>query len=263
MMDRRIFIAGTAIALAAPLAITKSHGATPRQGRDVQSFAATDPFFSKYAQAVKKMHDLPSSEYPRNWRDRALIHINHCPHGTQSFVHWHRHYLLNFELICGEMIGDTDFALPYWNWSAKNGTIPDPFFDLGELNVVALNDPSNAQSDNWGPDKVVTIGIRGLSKGQGLQDDPDAGQIFYARLHRRYQAINPVSYLHQPAGTIAAQQRPCDQRRSERSHDRWPVSTRPDLLAASLQHGPNYGLNGERLETGQLSHSTSNITISS
>jgi tyrosinase len=177
MMDRRTFVAGTAVALATPLFTTTSYGATPRLRRDVQSLAASDPFFSKYGQAVKKMHDLPGSD-PRNWRNQALIHINHCPHGTRSFVHWHRHYILNFELICGEMIGDADFALPYWNWSAKNGTIPDPFFDVSELNVQTLNDPSNAQSDNWGPDKVVTIGMRGLSKGQGLQDDPDAGQFF-------------------------------------------------------------------------------------
>ncbi len=177
MMDRRFFVAGAATVLAAPFVLRKADAGTPRLRRDVQSLDLSDPFFSKYADAVGKMHDLPASD-PRNWRNQALIHINHCPHGKQTFVHWHRHYILNFELICGALIGDPNFALPYWNWSAKNGTIPDPFFDIDKLNVQFWNDPSNAQSNNWGPDQVTTAGTRALSKGQGLQDDPDAGQFF-------------------------------------------------------------------------------------
>ena len=177
MLDRRIFVAGAATALAAPFVIVKAHADTPRLRRDVQSLDSSDAFFSKYADAVQKMHDLPTSDQ-RNWRNQALIHLNHCPHATQSFVHWHRHYILNFELICGNLIGDTNFALPYWNWSGKNGIIPDPFFDVNQLNVQFWNDPSNAQSDNWSPNPVTTVGTRALSKGQGLQDDPDAGQMF-------------------------------------------------------------------------------------
>jgi tyrosinase len=180
MMNRRSFVAGAATTLAAPFVVTRireARAATPRLRRDVQGLDPSDPFFSKYADAVQKMHDLPSTD-PRNWRNQALIHINLCPHGSQTFVHWHRHYILNFELICGTLIGDPTFALSYWNWSAKNGIIPDPFFDVDRLNVQFFNDPSNAQSDNWSPDPVNTIGTRGLSKGQGLQDDPNAGVNF-------------------------------------------------------------------------------------
>jgi tyrosinase len=177
MMDRRVFLAGAATALAAPFVVVEAKADTPRLRRDVQSLDPADPFFSKYADAVQRMHALPTSD-PRNWRNQALIHINHCPHSAQTFVHWHRHYILNFELICGALIGDANFALPYWNWSAKNGIIPDPFYDTNQLNVQFWNDPSNAQSDNWSPDQVTTVGIRILSKGQGLQDDPDAGQMF-------------------------------------------------------------------------------------
>jgi tyrosinase len=177
MTTRRTFIVGAITALATPVILTSARAATPRLRRDVQSLDPSDAFFSKYASAVQKMHALPGSD-PRNWRNQALIHINHCPHGTSSFVHWHRHYILNFELICGQLIGDPDFALAYWNWSAKDGIIPDPFFDVDQLNVQFLNDPSNAQSDNWSPAPVNTVGTRALSKGQGLQDDPDAGQVF-------------------------------------------------------------------------------------
>ncbi len=177
MMDRRIFVAAAATALAAPSIVIKANAATQRLRRDVQSLDPTDPFFAKYADAVQKMHGLPSDD-PRHWRNQALIHINHCPHGSQTFVHWHRHYILNFEQICGELVGDPGFSLAYWNWSAKNGIIPDPFFDLNQLDVQFWNDPSNAQSNNWSPNPVTTVGTRALSKGQGLQDDPDAGQMF-------------------------------------------------------------------------------------
>jgi tyrosinase len=178
MIDRREFVVGAATAMAAPWVLNTHAGAqTPRVRRDVQSLSPSDPFFAKYGQAVQAMHQLPVSD-PRNWRNWALVHLNHCTHGVEDFVHWHRHYILNYERICGQLIGDTSFVLAYWNWSAKRGIIPDPFYDLNFLNVQFWNDPSNAQSDNWSPDPVTTIGTRGLARGQGLQDDPNAGQDF-------------------------------------------------------------------------------------
>jgi tyrosinase len=142
--------------------------------------AANDPWFGKYAQAVQAMHDLTKNKPndQRGWRNQALIHLNHCPHGANTFLHWHRHYILNFELICGQLIGDPSFALAYWNWSAKNGTIPNPFYDLQKLNVTFWKDPSNAQSNNWSANPVTTKGARALLKGQGLQSNPNSGQNF-------------------------------------------------------------------------------------
>ncbi len=123
------------------------------------------------------MHELPASD-PRNWRNQALIHINRCRHGAQDFLHWHRWYLFYFEKSCGQLIGDANFTLAYWNWSASRGIIPGPFYTRNALNVQFWNDPSNAQSSHWGPNPVKTIGIRGLANGQGLQDDPNVGQSF-------------------------------------------------------------------------------------
>ncbi len=178
MINRRNFILASTVAFAAPYVLrTQAHAQTTRVRTDVQSLSPTDPFFSKYAQALQAMHQLPASD-PRNWRNQALIHLNNCPHGANDFVYWHRHFILNFEQICGQLIGDPSFALPYWNWAANRGVIPDPFFDIQTLNVDFWNDPSNAQSDHWGPSPVTTVGLRGLVKGQGLQDDPDAGQSF-------------------------------------------------------------------------------------
>lgn len=176
MMNRREFAVGAVTTLAAPYVLkTGLHAQVTRLRRDVTKLDNTDPLFGKYGDAVKQMHELPTSD-PRNWRNQALIHLQNCPHGLADFLHWHRHYIANFELICGELIGDPGFALPYWNWSENQGRIPDPFFDLDILNVERWKDPSNVSSPNSGP--VSTVGTRNLSKGQGMQDDPRLGGSF-------------------------------------------------------------------------------------
>src|SRR5436309_1914888 len=134
MWTRRDFLVGTTATLAVSIISKTARAAGPRVRRDVTGLAPSDPFFAKYADAVKKMHELPTAD-PRNWRNQALIHLQHCPHGLPDFPHWHRHYIANFESICAVLVGDSDFALPYWNWSNNEGKIPDPFYDLSMLNV--------------------------------------------------------------------------------------------------------------------------------
>ncbi len=179
MINRRTFLTGSAAAITAPYVLRANAGGglAPRIRRDVQSLSYSDPFFAKYAQAVRAMHQLPGND-PRNWRNQALIHINRCRHGASDFLHWHRWYIHYFEKICGELIGDHSFTLAYWNWSAAGGVIPAPFFDRKALNVAFWNDPSDAQSPSWSPNPVRTVGVRGMVKGQRLQDDPNVGQSF-------------------------------------------------------------------------------------
>lgn len=183
MIDRRHFIVGAGTAVAAPFVLRVSALAqTPRVRKDVMAMGPDDPFFTDYADAVRAMHELGSSDQ-RNWRNQALIHLNHCPHSgappypgvAMDFVHWHRNYILFYEEICGTLIGKPDFALPYWNWQAGVGQIPDPFYTVDALNVTYWNDPSDAQSDNWGPDEVTTTGVRALAEGSGVQQGPRGG----------------------------------------------------------------------------------------
>ena len=157
------------------LSVRPAAAASLRVRRDVMELADTDPFFAQYAKAVAAMHALPETD-GRNWRRQAKIHADHCKHGQLQFLHWHRHYINFFEAICGELIGEPGFALPYWNWSKKSGVIPAPFFDKPELNVEHWNDPGKYWSANWGP--VDTVGKRGLVKGRGLLDDPVRGGAF-------------------------------------------------------------------------------------
>lgn len=185
-MDRRQFLAGAtaagAAAALAPVALVPAAAraqTAPRVRRNVQTMKADDPFFSDYAKAVTAMHQLPASDQ-RNWRNQALIHLNHCPHAAEDFVHWHRYYLTYFEQICGQLSGNPTFALPYWDWSYGTGTIPNPFYDLDALNVTYWKDKSDAQSNNWDPAEVTTIGIRILLKGQGVQENKQRGGAFTA-----------------------------------------------------------------------------------
>ena len=198
MMNRREFTTGVVTTLAAPYVLkTGLHAQSTKLRRDVTKLDPSDPLLGKYAQAVKAMHDLPAND-PRNWRNQSLIHLNFCPHSlgmrAPDFPHWHRHYINNFELICGAVIGDPSFALPYWNWSANQGRIPDPFFDLDDLNVEHLKDPSNASSPKWGP--VSTVGTRNLSKGRGLQDDPRLGGSFTKRAIDSLQALSTYNLYY-------------------------------------------------------------------
>ena len=83
-----------------------------------------------------------------------------------------------FEEICGDLIGDSSFALHYWDWSQKEGIIPDPFYDNPFLNVTYWKDPGQYTGKSWGP--VNSLPIRALSKGTGLQSNSASGGPFTA-----------------------------------------------------------------------------------
>lgn len=183
MITRRQVLIGIGAALIAPSFFTASSGAqTVRVRRDVTSLDANDPFYTQYAEAIRKMHDLPASD-PRSWRNQAIIHANYCPHGMEDFLEWHRFYITYFEAICGEIINDPEFALPYWNWSNNNGLLPEPFFGSNPLNVAFLNDPSAYSPPSWsrsGWRDINTVGSRAISRDRGLMNDPRFSQIFTA-----------------------------------------------------------------------------------
>lgn len=168
--------------MAAPFVLraTSARAAPSRVRRNASTMAPDDPFFADYAQAVQAMHTLFDKDPndPLNWRNQALIHLNHCTHGAIDFVHWHRWYLSYFEKICGALIGKPNFALAYWNWEEATSNVPNPFFDQQLLNVTYWKDPSNAQSDNWSPARITTVGIRGIARGQTMLSMPRYSRNF-------------------------------------------------------------------------------------
>lgn len=201
MKRRDVIIRGVAATVTVGLGAGGARSQTPRVRREVNSMQSSDPFFANYARAIKRMHELPASD-GRNWRNQALVHLNHCKHSGADFPHWHRHYLANFEAICVELSGDPGFALPYWNWSSNQGRIPDPFYDLADLDVAKLNDPSNASSPNWGPWPVNSTARRGLPKGRGLLDDPQRKGAFTAdRISAIQSSSSYPNYVGQLEGS--------------------------------------------------------------
>jgi tyrosinase len=176
-MNRREVLRAAAVFAAAPYVLKfgrKAWAQTLRVRRNLSTIPAGDPFFTEYGEAIRKMHELPETDR-RSWRGQALIHADFCPHGAQTrpdFVLWHRHYITYFERICGSLIGNPNFALPYWDWTANTGRLPQPFFDNGPLDVAFWNDRSDYQADNWGPDRINTRGRRAITATKGLRDDP-------------------------------------------------------------------------------------------
>lgn len=50
-----------------------------------------------------------------------------CPHHMVEFLAWHRIYVHFFERIVRKAAGDDAFALPYWDYSNGDGTLPVEF----------------------------------------------------------------------------------------------------------------------------------------
>lgn len=96
---------------------------------------ATDDYVAKYSKAVELMKALPADD-PRNFTQQANIHCAYCDgaydqvgfpnlelqvHNSWLFFPFHRFYLYFHEKILGKLIGDPDFALPFWNWDSPGG----------------------------------------------------------------------------------------------------------------------------------------------
>lgn len=112
-----LVLAGGSLAQPAP-------GIRPKVAGTMRPAALED-----YKRAIAAMLALPVTD-PRNWYRQALIHIMDCPHQNWWFLPWHRGYLARFEQICAEMCGNTQFRLPYWDYT-ESATVPDAFFDVG------------------------------------------------------------------------------------------------------------------------------------
>jgi len=94
--------------------------------RSLSSMSATDPTLAQLDQAIGLMKALPSDD-PRSWLRQAQIHTEHCPHRNWYILPWHREYIFRFEQICQQLLGDSKFGLPYWDWTASP-TPPDAFY---------------------------------------------------------------------------------------------------------------------------------------
>ncbi|WP_120631342.1 tyrosinase family protein [Ruegeria sp. EL01] len=178
MIDRRTLLAaGTTALMVAPyLARASANSQTPvvdgkRVRRRLSSLPADDPFFEAYSLAAERMRQEPDTS-ALSWISQARVHADFCAHTggavDLNFFSWHRPYLESFELVCAELIGDPNFALPYWHWSDNQGRLPDAFFDLNPLNTNNWSDDGSYIGMGWGP--VNSVNYRYLRKDLGLRE---------------------------------------------------------------------------------------------
>lgn len=63
--------------------------------------------------AIYALNKFPQDR--RSYNNQALIHQNHCQHGWERFLPWHRAYLYEFEQNLQDFF--PDLSLPYWDWT--------------------------------------------------------------------------------------------------------------------------------------------------
>jgi tyrosinase len=126
-LTRRHFL-GTS---AAAVAVSTLPSAAPAQRATYRRWEITDPamppnILDSYKKGIREMLNRPPTD-PRNWYRNAFIHVFDCPHQNWWFLAWHRGYIGWLEATIRQFSGDTQFALPYWDWT-KNPRVPAAMF---------------------------------------------------------------------------------------------------------------------------------------
>ena len=84
-----------------------------RQRMNIDSLSPVQ--LDKLRFAFRELYSLNKwPEDVRNYNNQALIHQNHCQHGWERFLPWHRIYLYEFEQALQDHCADV--TMPYWDW---------------------------------------------------------------------------------------------------------------------------------------------------
>ncbi|KAL7584247.1 hypothetical protein Lser_V15G45498 [Lactuca serriola] len=117
-------------------------------------------YLDKYMDAIQKMKDLPDSD-PRSFNNQAKVHCAYCNgsytqngqelqiHNSWLFFPFHRWYLYFYERILGDLIGDSTFGLPYWNWDNPEGMTIPHFFVEKQCNNYKVKNGENPLYDEY------------------------------------------------------------------------------------------------------------------
>jgi tyrosinase len=74
-----------------------------------------DSQLAELRHAFREMYELNSwPQDVRSYNNLALIHQNHCQHGWERFLPWHRVYLYEFEQALQDHCPNV--TMPYWDW---------------------------------------------------------------------------------------------------------------------------------------------------
>jgi tyrosinase len=130
-----------------------------------------------YKRAISAMLALPPTD-PRNWYRYALLHTLDCPHGNWWLLPWHRGYIGWFERICRELSGDSQFALPYWDWTQEPRVPRAMFEDVLDPNDSAFIEAAEAFKAKF-KDPIAKAGYWTIAKSPdgGPDPSPQYGQL--------------------------------------------------------------------------------------
>lgn len=85
-----------------------------KQRMNIDCMSTTD--IEAFRDAVRELYAL--NDWPedrRSYNNLALVHLNHCQHGWERFLPWHRVYLYEFEQALQDM--SPAVTMPYWDWT--------------------------------------------------------------------------------------------------------------------------------------------------
>jgi tyrosinase len=118
--------------------------------------------------AFRRAYDIDKHvEDRRNYNNQALIHQNHCQHGWERFLPWHRAYLYEFEQNLQDL--GWDGMLPYWDFTMPQYCPEEP--DKGAIIPGALKAFIDEAQAEWligrldpKPDKAQADGFLALGR---------------------------------------------------------------------------------------------------
>ena len=203
--SRRQFLAtGLAVAGAAALPLTRSWAFRGQASyrRVSMTSSAGIKMLASYKTAITNLMALPPTD-GRNWYRNAFIHTLDCPHGNWWLLPWHRAYTGYFEETCREFSGNSEFAFPFWDWTAAP-SIPSTFWndtlDPGSSGYIASLSAFEAEFTNpmssfWttlNAAQLKQLAARGVTSMSNIWSQIVGNPMFFPSAQaRRLTASNP------------------------------------------------------------------------
>jgi tyrosinase len=138
----------------------------PRQRANVDCL--TEAQVDEVRLAFRNIYDIDDRvEDRRNYNNQALIHQNHCQHGWERFLPWHRAYLYEFEQNLQDFVPDV--TVPYWDFTMPQYRPEEP--DKGQIIPESLKAFLTAEQAEWligqlrpRPNKLQADAFRALGR---------------------------------------------------------------------------------------------------
>lgn len=120
---------------------SRGQDVTVRERPNIATLDPNGPEITDLKKAVLTMKQRSKLDLnaKTGWIGQARIHLDACPHGNWFFLPWHRAYVHFFEQVCREACGNSNFMLPFWDWTT-HPTLPEVFWGNADN---PLNHPSN------------------------------------------------------------------------------------------------------------------------